>query len=410
MGIKVAFTCFLLWGLMVGARAAPLQQDQGRSSGDTAEAHVGRGYDLVKDERYQEAAKEFQAALALKPQLVRPRYQLAVCWFALGRAQESREEFERLQKETGGDSSLTYYLARLDLRAGDFERAVNRLALIVNHPPFPDTAYYLGAAYLEKRDFNSAEKWLRVAAQADPRDSRVPDHLARAYLLAGRKAEAEKQFELSSQLRQHIDVASRQAVACSQLLETKPLAEAQPACQQLFDPNDPDKLATLGLLYGQHGYYAQAVQPLESASRLDGDSSEIQHDLGLTYFRLHRYGEARIALEKAVALRPDFFGSNALLGATLYAQGEDGASYRILAHAHALNPLDRDTADLLFKEAVILANQEEGQRKYDTALAFVQTAAGLRPDDKEVQQRLAALSQRLGRPLSTGRPEKGSPP
>jgi len=86
---------------------------------------------------------------------------------------------------------------------------------LVNDPPFPDTASYLGTAYVQKGELAAGEKWLQVAARADPRDYRVPEHLARAYQREGRKMEAEKQFALSSQLRQ-------QAVACNQLLETKP--------------------------------------------------------------------------------------------------------------------------------------------------------------------------------------------
>jgi hypothetical protein len=73
-------------------------------------------------------------------------------------------------------------------------------------------------------------------------------------------------------------------------------------------------------------------------------------------------------LTKAVALRPDFFGSNALLGATLYALGQDEPAYKVLSHTHALNPEDRDTASLLFKEALFLANREESQKKYDSLL------------------------------------------
>jgi hypothetical protein len=46
--------------------------------------HLGKGYELIKDERYREAAVEFQASLALQPGHIRARYQLAVCWFALG--------------------------------------------------------------------------------------------------------------------------------------------------------------------------------------------------------------------------------------------------------------------------------------------------------------------------------------
>ncbi len=82
------------------------------TSADTVEAHLGKAYEAEKDQRYQTAAKEFQAALALNPGLFRARYQLAVCWFALGRTREARQEFERLEKETGGDSSVAYQLAQ----------------------------------------------------------------------------------------------------------------------------------------------------------------------------------------------------------------------------------------------------------------------------------------------------------
>jgi len=392
LSLPRALTAFLTFALIVSALMARVQEP---APADTAEAHLGKGYEAVKDERYQVAVKELQAALALNPRLVRARYQLAVCWFALGKTQEARQEFERLQKETGGDASVVYQLARLDLRAGDVETAIMRLVRLVNDPPFPDTAYYLGTAYLQKGELAAAEKWLQVAARADPRDFRIPEHLARTYQREGRKTEAEKQFALSSQLRQRYDQASQQAVACSQLLETKPLEEAKPACEQLFDPHDPDRLSTLGLLYGQNGRYEEAVKPLEEACRLDPDSFEINHDLGLSYFRLRRYGEARQPLEKAVALRPDFFGSNALLGATLFTLGEDEAAYKVLGHAHALNPEDRDTANLLFKEALILASTEETQKKYASALAYLRTAGQLQPQDQEVQRRISKLLRRV---------------
>ena len=400
-------TAFLSFTLTVSGLTGRAQEI---ARANTPEAHLGKGYEAEKDDRYQVAVKEFQAALALNPGLVRARYQLAVCWFVLGRTQEARQELERLEKETGGDASVAYQLARLDLRDGNVESAIRRLVRLVNSPPFPDTAYYLGTAYLQRGELAAAEKWLQVAARADPRDYRVPDHLARAYQREGRKTEAEKQFALSSQLRQRYDQASQQAVACSQLLETKPLEVAKPACEQLFDPHDPDWLTTLGLLYGQHGRYEEALKPLDDACRLDPDSFEINHDLGLSYFRLRRYGAARKPLEKAVALRPDFFGSNALLGATLYTLGEDEAAYRVLGHAHALNPEDGDTANLLFKEALILTSKEETEKKYTSALAYLRTAGQLQPQDEEVQRRISELLRRVSHPSVQKRAEKGTLP
>jgi tetratricopeptide (TPR) repeat protein len=402
LSVRRTLTAFLIFALTVSVLIARAQEP---TPADTAEAHLGKGYEAEKDDRYQVAAREFQAALALDPRLIRARYQLAVCWFALGKTQEARQELERLQKETGGDASVGYQLARLDLQDGDAESAIKSLVRLVNDPPFPDTAYYLGTAYLQKGELAAAEKWLQVAARADPRDFRIPQHLARAYQREGRKTEAEKQFALSSQLRQRYDQASQQAVACSQLLETKPLEEAKPACEPLFDPRDPDRLTTLGLLYGQHDRYEEAVKPLEEACRLDPDSFEINYDLGLSYFRLRRYAEARQPLEKAVALRPDFFGSNALLGATLFTLGEDEAAYKVLGHAHALNPENRDTANLLFKEALFLASKEETQKKYASVLAYLRTAGQLQPQDQEVQRRISELLRRASHPPAQKRAE-----
>lgn len=363
---------------------------------DSAEAHIGKGYEYEKDERYQEAAAEFQAAVNLDPRLARGRYQLAVCYVALGRRQEARGQFERLLRETAHDPSVVYYLGRLDLLDGDLDAAIRRLKSVAADPPFPDTSYYLGSAYLKKGDLRAAEVWLRKAATTGPRDFRVHDHLARVYQKAGRRREAEQEYARSSELREHYNEATRQAVECSSALESRPPEEARPACQALFDPADADKLTTLGMLYGQHGKYAEALPPLERAAQLDPESSEIQHNLGLTYFRLRRFAEARAPLEKAVALRPDFFGSNALRGATLFALGDDEAAYRALDHAHRLNPQDPDTADLLFKSASLLAQSRMLKKDYRASLGYLRRAAELRPQDAATHRRLAEVYRLVG--------------
>lgn len=354
------------------------------------DAHVGRGYQFIQDERFEEAAKEFQAALALNPNLPRARYQLAICLFSLGRREEARKEFERLSRESGADPSIDYYLGRLDLVSGDFLTAIKHLQPLADDPPFPDTAFYLGWALLSKGDLKSATEWLEKAAQLTPRDFRVPYRLARTYQQTGRTADAEKQYALSTGLRENYNEAARQALTCGQALQTKPIEEARSTCRRLFDPNDPDKLTTLGMLYGQNHKYAEAVEPLEQAARLDPDSFEVFHNLGLTYFRLRRYANARAPLEKAVALRPDFFGSNAVLGATLYALKDDEAAYRALDHAHQLNPPDQDTADLLFKVALFAGQKHLAAGDVASGKPYLRKAAELHPQDIEVQRLLRA--------------------
>jgi Flp pilus assembly protein TadD len=129
--------------------------------------------------------------------------------------------------------------------------------------------------------------------------------------------------------------------ACSAALDAKAAAAQAPeACAHLADQNDPEKLVLLGQIYGDHGDFADAIQPLLRATQLDPGSYDAWHNLGLSYFRLKRYQEARQPLEEAVALRPDLFDTLNLLGATLYVLGDDKAALPVLEKAHQLRPDD----------------------------------------------------------------------
>jgi len=79
-----------------------------------------------------------------------------VCLFDLGEHEQSRNQFDRLGVETKNDPAVAYCLARLDLLAGDHTSAIRRLAAVMAHPPFADTAFYLSSAYLAAGDFENA--------------------------------------------------------------------------------------------------------------------------------------------------------------------------------------------------------------------------------------------------------------
>jgi len=373
---------------LVAAWASPAQTKQ-------ATAHIGKGYELVQNQRFAEAAQEFREALKLDPGEVNARYQLAVCLFALGDRDQSRQEFERVRAATKDDPAVTYYLARLDLLAGDNAAAVRRLERVAAAPPFPDTAFYLGSAYLATGNVVNATKWLRKAAQTDPRDFRTHYRLARALQQTGQRAESEKEYALSTELRESYNETARQSTACTQALQTQRIAEARALCNRIFDPTDPDKLTMLGMLYGENGKYEEAIEPLKRAAELDPGSFEVYHNLGLTYFRLRRFAEARAPLEKAVSLRPDFFGSNAILGATLYSLRDDEAAYRVLEFAHRLKPEEADTTELLFRVSVILGDKHAAAADYAGGLRFFEKAAELRPADPELRNRVAEIKKRI---------------
>lgn len=335
----------LATAVLAVALGAGQSQDE-KTGGD---AHLSRATQLVREQLYEAAAGEYEAALTSRPNDPRVHLQYAVCLFNLGRNDEARKEFERVRDIAGESRYVTYYLGRIDLLANDYESAIKLLGAAAANPPFPDTAFHLGVAYASFGDDKAAIQWLEQAVKASPQDYRVHYRLARAYSSAGREQDAGREYGLYNRLLGGHKTTEKEARECSDALRTQPATSASEVCYRMFDPNDPEKLTVLGQLLGEGGAYELALDPLQRATHLDVKSFEAWHDLGLTYFRLERYAEARVPLEKAVALRPEFYGSVVLLGGTLYMLGDDEAALPVLEHALRLKPSDTETAAVVEK-------------------------------------------------------------
>jgi Flp pilus assembly protein TadD len=366
---------------------------------DTAEAHLGQGYDALRQERYAAAAGEFRAALRLDPTLVmRARFPLAVALFEMKQSAEARREFEAVRRAEGEHPNVSYYLGRLDLLDQHFADAVRNLTAAIAKPPFPDTAYYLGLACFKQGDLAAAEKWLRQAAQANARDSLARYQLARVYRSQGREDEARKAFAESAELRRRDTDESALRTQCAQKLDAGPRAEARAFCQRLYDPDDAERLTALGTIYGQHGDLEAALEPLRRAAALAPERPEMQYNLAFTYYRMGRFAEARAPIAKAVERWPDIFQLNFLYGAVLAKLGEDLPAYQTLARAHELNLQDAGAADLLYQATLGVARKSLAARQYADALRYFGEAAKLRPGDPEPHQGLAAAHAAAGHP------------
>jgi len=383
----------ILLAAVIGTPAARAQTP------DTPEAHLGKGYDALRQDRYDEAASEFRAALRLDPKLVmRARFPLAVALFELKESAEARREFEAVRGEIGDHPNISYYLGRLDLLEQNFEGAMRNLNQAIAKPPFPDTAYYLGLAYFKHGDLTLAEKWLKQAAEINPRDSAAQYQLGLVYRKEGRELDAKKAAALSAELRRQDADDSQLRSECARKLDAGPRSEARVVCDRLYDPDNAEKLTALGTIYGQHGDLEAALRPLQRAAELAPQSPQMQYNLAFTYFRMNRFEEARTPIANAVKRWPDIFQLNALYGAVLSKLGEDPAAYQALHRAHQLNPADSQSANLLYLTLLGLARKSQAGREYSDALRYLGEAARLRPDDPEPHRGLAKIYTLSGHP------------
>jgi tetratricopeptide (TPR) repeat protein len=398
--LLTAFTVLLL----AVVAAAP----QGTSPADLPtnappEAHLSRGYDALKVDQYEVAVREFQAALAADPGLsLRARFPLAVALFELHQSDEARRQLELVRREVGDHPNVFYYLGRLDLDEQKYASAIQNLKLAAAKPPFPDTAYFLGYAYFKQGILPDAEKWLKEASRLTPRDARVPYQLGLLYHKLGREQEASKAFALSEELRRRDSDESRLRLECRQKLDQGLREEARKVCDQLYDSGNADKLTELGTIYGQHGDPEAALKPLRRAAELEPQSPQVQYNLALTYYQLNQFEQARGPLADSLKRWPDLFQLNALYGAVLIKLGEDLQAYQALHHAHALNPEDPETADLLYGLTVELAQKSKSSEHYSDSLHYLEEASALRPKEPEPHRRMAEIYTLTSRPAEAG--------
>jgi Flp pilus assembly protein TadD len=365
---------------------------------DTPEAHLGKGYDDLRQERYVEAAGEFRAALKLDPKLVmRARFPLGVALFQMKEPAEARREFEAVRREVGDHPNVTYYLGRLDLQDQNFAGAVRNFRKAVEKPPFPDTAYYLGFACFKLGDLASAEKWLKAAVELNSNDSLAQYQLGLVYRKEGREQEAAKALALTAEIRRKDAGDSQLKMECAKKLEQGPREEARAVCQKLYDPGDAEKLTSLGTLYGQHGDLEAALDPLQRAAELEPQSPQMQYNLAFTYYRMQRFEDARAPLRKALERWPDLFPLKSLYGAVLVKLGDDLAAYQALRGAHEINPQDPRTVGLLYETTLALARKSQAAKQYPEALRYFDEAANLRPEDPEPHRGLAEVYALMGR-------------
>jgi tetratricopeptide (TPR) repeat protein len=407
--IAVLLAALALLPLSINAASAQKKAALAPSSGDAPEAHLGKGYDALKQDQYDVAVSEFRAALEIDPMLtLRARFPLAVALFEAHKSEEARRELEIVRGEVGDHPNVLYYLGRLDLDDRHFDDAIRNLSQAAAKPPFPDTSYYLGYACFKQGDLAGAEKWLKEAAQLNPRDARVPYQLGLIYRKQGREVEANKAIAESEQLRKRDSNESQLRIECAQKLDQGTREEAHSICEQLYDPDNAEKLTSLGTIYGQHGDLEAALKPLRRAAELAPQSPQMQYNLALAYYQLNQFEAARQPLAAALKRWPDLFQLNMLYGAVLAKLGDELAAYQALHHAHELNPLDSGTTDLLYLTALGLAKsnlqktsaapKSHSAGLYSDSLSWLLEAAKLHPQEPEPHRRLAEIYRLTGHP------------
>ncbi len=152
------------------------------------EAHAARAWALSLGERYVEAEREFQAAIALDPQLFEAKYFFARTCFQQGKLEDAARLFEeacRVREDYQARFFAAQSLAALK-RSGDAEAAYRRALEVARkhlelNPDDPRAATMCAVSLCRLDEAEEGLRWAERALEIDPEDAGVRYNVACLY-------------------------------------------------------------------------------------------------------------------------------------------------------------------------------------------------------------------------------------
>ena len=224
-----------------------------------AEAHLNLGVAYGQRGRWGEALREFQVALRINPNLAEAHYNLGVAYGEQGRWDEAIQAYQAAlcinpdYAEAHCNLGVAYgQQGRLDENIREHQAALH-----IN-PNDADAHYNLGLAYGQQGRLDEAIRECQAALRINPNYAEAHFNLGLAYYQQGRPEEAIREF---------------QAALC-------------------INPSHADAHYSLGVAYGQQGRLDEAIREYQAALRIDPNLAVAHRNLGALYGQQGRLDEA----------------------------------------------------------------------------------------------------------------------
>lgn len=365
----------VLAAALVALSPAPFLADDRR---EALNRHLEQAQIHLDSERYPQAVKELEQAVAIHAEIPGAYFQLGLAYWHLGELSQAKRAFRRELEFEPPDAYSLYYLGRIGLSEGSTEEAVGYFERVLEIGTIMDVRRRLASGYLRTGRVGQAVSLLEDTVRRWPEQGDTHYLLGRAYQRQGRAKEARYEFDLAERWKNKLHNEIQGLVELRMLLLNKKFVDAAAKARGLADSGDPDIMLSTAVALGGHGFHGEALPILRRVVESRPLYAEAYYNMGLAHVSLKRPMDAIPLLEKAVELRPELYEARLLLG-NLLVQG--GNSEGAIPHLRAAAAMRPDNA----KVAAMLGLQFLQGRYYQEAVAILRTAAELDPSNADLR-------------------------
>jgi len=170
---------------------------------DSFQLHILQAEVYSDVERYPEAIKEYEAALAKRPDANGIRFSMGVAYWAQHQIAPAKKEFLEALKENPKDPLTNLYLGDIAVSDHEYENALHYLTVASQGSADPFRVHLLlGKVYSGQHQFLEAKTELLAAAETNPRVPEVHYLLAQVYQELKDQQGSEKEFTEFQRLSQ----------------------------------------------------------------------------------------------------------------------------------------------------------------------------------------------------------------
>jgi tetratricopeptide (TPR) repeat protein len=308
---------------------------------------------------------------------------------ALGHLEEAKALSEPLKQPGKVPGDVAASFAAIFAEKGLFEEAILILeAARQNRSPSYPLLFNLGTTYYLKKDFTRAEQAYTEALALKPDSVDALRALARVA-----RAEGDLEKALAHLIRARKLAPKSEPVLYDfswTALNLNLVFDALPVLEELqrAHPTEPGYLYALAIARLQNGEAQRAVELVKRFIELRPEESGGYYVLGAALYGLKQFPDARVALERSVALTP-YADAEYYLGMIAHNTGDDAQAAVWLKRALKTEP---NMAAARTALGIIYA----GQKNFQAAREELERAMQLNPKDATAAYQLALVYARLG--------------